>query len=699
MNTPLTVCTLLAFGFGTLVMLGWLAAAAAPLAIHLWSRRKYRETPWAAVTFLMAAMRRSARRIQLQQWLLLAVRTLIIVLVVLAVAEPYAGMLAVGGVGGPAHKVLVIDGSYSMANRGDEASRFARAKQLAAQLVRDSSSGDAFTVIEMAQPARQLLGRDVVDRAAIVSQIESLVQTHAGGDLAATVTLIEEALDDVASGRASQRAKLERQEVYFLTDLQRASWQSAGERLKALSQRAAVVIVDLGSQAATNLAVTRLDTADAFVVAGGEMMIEAMLHEFGDQPRTGGVVELVVDGVPVAEQTLAAVPAAGEAAVRFSHRFRSPGEHTVAVRAAGDRLEIDNTRWLVVPVRDEVRALCVAGKAGAARYLASALDPDPGDDSPLVPVVVSEGDLAEIELAKFDCVFLCNVSQLTASEAERLTRYAAGGGGVVVFLGDRVRPDGYVVRGARSEERGDRISDSVDLLPARVGEVVSQPQFGLDPLEYRHPIAAPFRGRERAGLLTTPVGRHFRLELPSDRAGVEVAAALAGGDPFIVTAPLGRGRVVLVATDCSLASVDEVTGEPWTAWPTWPSFLPLVREMMAYAVGGERSGRQQAVGTALGGSRATSILRVTRPDGRTDFLQVSDAMAGGEWNYADTDVSGIYSVRGDAAGEPRAFAVNVDTAESDLARIELGDLPEGLLVRSTPTDAADVGTRQIVTRF
>src|SRR4051812_48548838 len=109
---------ILAFGFSNLAMLGWLAAAAAPLLIHLWSRRRYREVPWAAITFLLAAMRRSSRRIQLQQWLLLAVRTLIIVLVVLAVAEPYGiGSLGNGPHGAAVHHVLVIDGSYSMAYR------------------------------------------------------------------------------------------------------------------------------------------------------------------------------------------------------------------------------------------------------------------------------------------------------------------------------------------------------------------------------------------------------------------------------------------------------------------------------------------------------------------------------------------------------------------------------------------------------
>src|SRR6185503_18119715 len=110
-GTPLP----LAIGFGNLLMLGWLGAAAAPLIIHLWNKRKYREVSWAAVEFLLAAMRKNARRVQLQQWLLLAVRTLLIVLVVLAVAEPFLERAGLSFVAGErTHKLLVLDGSFSM---------------------------------------------------------------------------------------------------------------------------------------------------------------------------------------------------------------------------------------------------------------------------------------------------------------------------------------------------------------------------------------------------------------------------------------------------------------------------------------------------------------------------------------------------------------------------------------------------------
>jgi hypothetical protein len=48
--------------------------------IHWWSRRRFQETSWAAMEFLLAALRKNARRLRLEQWLLLAVRMAILAL-------------------------------------------------------------------------------------------------------------------------------------------------------------------------------------------------------------------------------------------------------------------------------------------------------------------------------------------------------------------------------------------------------------------------------------------------------------------------------------------------------------------------------------------------------------------------------------------------------------------------------------------
>jgi hypothetical protein len=709
----------LAFGFGSLAMLGWLAAAAAPLLIHLWSRHRFREAPWAAMQFLLAAMRKNARRLQLQQWLLLAIRTLIIALVVLAVAEPYGEQLLAGGSSVPTHKFLVLDGSYSMDYRDDNATRFDRAKKSAAAIVHNSRPADSFTVILMAAPAKIILGREIIDHAAVVAEIDALKQSHTSADLPGALTLIEDA---IKQGQADRRLAA-RHEVYFFTDLQRKTWvpgshaprgnpipsrsrgngasdsattQSVGivrshaergnealnDQITALSKQTAIALIDIAQPNSDNLAITSLHASSPFVTTNRETTFDVTLHQFADRPRGQCVIELLVDGEPVGEQTVD-VAAGSDAVARFTHRFQSPGHHAIEARAANDRLPVDNTRWLVVPVRDEIRVLCIAGRSGAARYIADALNPNPTGDSPIRPVVVSEGDLADIDLAGFDVVFACNVAQFTPSEAQRLARYAAAGGGVVFFLGDRVVTDNYNTLNKNTKQ---------SLIPAQLGPIISQPSFGLDPLEYRHPIVAPFRGRERAGLLTTPVARYHRLELPRDRAGVAIAAAMQNGDPFIVTAPLGRGRTILVATDGSLTSVDATSGEPWTSWPTWPSFLPLIRELLAYATSGQQQEWQQLVGAPITSNvlpanlqhALPGSLRIERPDGQSAPLSVN---SGTDWSYTDTNLSGIYTLHGLAENATLQFAVNVDTTESDLAKAGPQQLPPELNIGSISNEA------------
>jgi hypothetical protein len=704
---------LLAFGFSNLAMLGWLAAAAAPLLIHLWSRHRFREAPWAAMQFLLAALRKNSRRLQIQQWLLLALRTLLIAMVVLAVAEPFGENLAAGRGSAPAHYVLVIDGSFSMAYRDGETSCFDRARSLAADLVRNSRAGDSFTVMLMGTPPKTIVGRETVDHAAIVSQIESLTQTHTRADLTATLEIVDTAFADIA--KAARAPK--RHEVYFFTDLQQSTWQDVDSdrtqaneaasqarpadtqinaRLSALAERAAVEVIDLGQPGASNLAVTRVAPSEPFVTVGQEIGIAATLQQFGQQPRLACRVELLVDDVPVAQQTVD-VLAGGEANVQFSYRFNSPGEHTVEMRAEDDRLKMDDSRWLVVPVREEIRVLCVAGHEGAAKYVADALNPNAQPQSAIKPTVVSDGQLAEMELAEFDCIFMCNVAQLAATEGQRLTRYVEAGGGIVFFLGDRIDPASY--NALAPSHPGNEPAQP--LLPARVGDLVSDPQFGIVPLDYRHPIVGPFRGRERAGLLTTPVSRYFQLDLSQSSSEAQVAVATRSGDPLIVTAPLGRGRIAVVATDGSLSSIDPATGEPWTLWPTWPSFLPIVRELLANIGGGDGQMREQTVGATLHGSIAVTLssvaanepLQITCPDGRTALASTQTTTSGVEWSFDDTDVSGVYSLRGLPEFKLRQYAVNVDTIESDLARIQPDDLPANVIVETTMQNATgDIGT-------
>ncbi len=625
-------------------MLGWLAVAAAPILIQLLSRRKYRETPWAAMEFLRAAVQRRSRRIRFEQWLLLAVRTLLIVLVVSAVAEPYvdsSGMALSPGQG--VHRVLVFDGSFSMAYKPADKTRFDRAKELARRIVEESSQSDAFSLMLMSRRPRAIVNA-ALDRAAILREIDDLRLPHERAELPPAIAQLRRLVAETRE----QSPRLDRHEVYFLTDLQRTTWApklsetAQAEFLRQTSElanSAALIVLDVGRPHADNLAVVDLRPVDPPVLAGRVASLRVSLKNFGRRARPRQNVDLLVDGRRIARKEVDVSPG-GSAEVEFSYLFDAPGDHSIEVVAPGDALDIDNHRFLALPVRREIRVLCIDGRPsgerfqGAADYLAVALAPREqlSGNAGFRVETAAESALLERNLADYDCLFLCNVARFSAGEAHALSAYLQGGGGVVFFLGDRVRAESY---NRELGVAGQGRAGGAEILPARLGEVVYRPQFRLDPLGFRHPILQAFRGRGQSGLLTTPIFNYFKLSPPNDSSATTVLA-LADGDPLIVERRVGQGRVVLVAT----------SAEPgWSALPLWPSFVPLVQEIAAFCA--------------------------------ADRLQQCNVMVGDRaaLSFADTAQSGIHVVRLDPPpGDERMFAVNVDPLESDLARIELEEL-------------------------
>ncbi len=178
-----------------------------------------------------------------------------------------------------------------------------------------------------------------------------------------------------------------------------------------------------------------------------------------------------------------------------------------------------------------------------------------------------------------------------------------------------------------------------------------------------------FRGRGEKALLTTPVFQYYKLEIPQDSAARKVLS-LGNGDPLVVEEAIARGRVVLIGTSAEVA---------WSGFPLWPSFVPLVQEMLSYLVAGETVKRNLTVGEPIAvtapATAADSPATVQTPDGRSLnlALRLHGETAGLE--FADTGRSGFYIVQiGSPLNRREEFAVNVDPKESDLAQLTLEEL-------------------------
>lgn len=671
--------------FSNPLMLWGLGAASVPILIHLLNRRRYREMPWAAMRFLLAALQKNRRRIRVEQWLLLAVRTLLVVLVVLAMARPFLESLGAIALlpGQRTHWVLVLDGSMSMDATAGGTSRFEHAKRLAAQLVRATRQGDGVSVVLMADPPRAVIGAPAFRREAVAKEIGDVTLPHGGTNLPASFAKVEEVLAG---------SDIPRKEVVFLTDLQAASWNRGGgadEGLKRAlarlsARRARSTVIDLGAPGGSNRAVTDLRLDPPIVTPGAPVTVRAVVRNFGRQ-GTGDVrARLVLDGALGPEEVVALGPGE-ERAIAFATEFDAPGDHVAEVRIDPDVLKLDDRRRLVVPVREAVRVLLVDGDPNPevlkseTAFLAEALNPQGGAEgedarpvSPLATEVVGESQLAGRDLAAYDAVVLANIARFTQAEASALDAFLKQGGGVVVFGGDRVVPENYNQL---------LFADGKGPLPARIGATVGDPgrsekPFEFDALGFKHPLVAPFSGESpgvTASLTNVKTVRFHRLELPKGSTA-QVALAFSGGDPAIVEAPRHRGRVVLVATSADTA---------WTTWPLHQSFPPVMEQIALLAASGRVAERNVRVGQpiiqAFPPGAAGAEVTVRRPSGSPAPARIAPDGDVGLLQFDGTDLSGVYhAMIGSPVNREVDFAANPDPAESDPAKLDAPGLKAAL---------------------
>ena len=710
------------------------AAVAVPLLVHLLFRKRYQIVPWAAIRFLLVAERRHRRRID--QWLLLTLRVLALLLPLVAMAATTkwaedlwqrvkTGQLETVANTPRTHHVLVIDGSLSMSVKGDDGrTRFERAVEQAESMVRNGNAGDGYSVVFVAGPPQSVVPGPSNDADKVATEIGTLKVAHTAAD-------ITPALAHVADILARSPRAYPRRQVTFLADLQRSSWSAAmpkpdappPEAWKRITDRADVAVVDLARADLDNLTVADLTLADPVPIVDAATTVTASVQNYGRTERRLVRVELLIGRpspggtetlVPIEQKPIEVIPAGGRASVTFAlegpARLRDRGIHVIQARLVdGDDLAADDTRSIAVEVRDGLHVMIADGKKGeieplnrAGEYLARALAP-PGATLSQTPArlfrpgerppesldqrwIRSTTELTDPNLgdmAGADCVFLCDVPTITPEVVARLEAHLKRGGGVVIGMGPNV---------AANRDLYNRLlyADGNGLLPGPLGEVVTSPpddpQYRLfaDDDAFRRPPLAAFRAdKDRAALAAlTWFKSYIRMDAPPDgRARRVLSFVPASGmapdgrkpDPAVVEWPRHRGRAVVFTSTFN---------NNWTNWPAAPTYVPFVHELLQFTAANPdrhtiRAG--DAIEEFFPASSAGLSAGLSGPDGLSATLPIVLQDEAAVARFTETNISGIYRL-GVGGARDRAFAVNVPEsspgggAESDLKRVDPNEL-------------------------
>ena len=694
-------------GFVNPALVAGTALAAVPLLIHLLNRRRYRPMPWAAMRFVLAAYRKTRRRVRFENLLLLLLRMGAVALLALAVARPFASG---GGALGPLTErrrdvVLILDSSASTGYREEVSTIHERIVQRAGKIAGELDGGRGDRLFLISAGARpRLYGWQAPQKA--LSLLATLNRpTDEPLDLGAALGEVIALVEEDAAGTDQSTLELR-----LLTDLQRQVFaallgtESSGDgeveapeaRTPPLAEALArigeygleLIVEDLGPTPTRppNLAIVGLGPTEGLLAPGAPVEIAVTLANHGESPRPAERVALAVDGnrLPVRRVD---VPAGGTGEVLFSVELGESGPHTLEAELDGDRLSIDDRRAGVVLAPPPVRVLVINGapaddiEEDEVGYLMLALEPLPLGEgsvrSGITPFDARERTVdalasADLDLRQVDVVVLANVPVVPDRALAMLEEWVAAGGSLVVALGSRVAD-------LTSVNRRMFRPDGSGLLPAellrRVSVARRESYFSVSEFDSEHPALSVFADEAWKPFLTEVPVYEFVAARPVADARVLAFLDDEERSPLLIERSFDLGEVFLLTSSFAPA---------WSDLPRSPrTLIPLVHEWLRYAGARHELGREIEAGRSLslllrGFPRAPALRR---PDQSLKALDGEpEELADGRWRLPpipgeETERVGLYAV--DLEGVPsEPFAVQLDPGESDLTRLAPSEIAE-----------------------
>ncbi|RIK80697.1 MAG: hypothetical protein DCC68_10520 [Planctomycetota bacterium] len=386
------------------------AAATGPVIIHLLNRRRFRVVHWAAMDFLREAIRRNRRILELRDLLLLALRTLAVLLFGLALARPFvpadaplawrialpagAGALACGlaaatlgsaprgraalttaavGLGAvaiyygaepywdttaqasvvasdptqPVHAVLLVDNSLSM-SYALERSLLDDAKARALALIDRLPEGSHIAVLPVCGPLDQFGLDPYPNKDDARAAVGRIAAVDRQASVASAVALARDACTQAPEFPAAAKR------VVLFGDQQEINWpEGAAAQIADLPE---FQVVDVSATDPANASVASVELEDGVADTLSPAKIIARVRYSGREPRENVQVSLWVEDEEVASQTIDRLEDGATREIAFHHQFDTslaPGEmrHVpVRVSLPSDRLTMDDSRALAATV-------------------------------------------------------------------------------------------------------------------------------------------------------------------------------------------------------------------------------------------------------------------------------------------------------------------------------------------------------------
>lgn len=621
---------------------------------------------------------------------------------------------------GPVAAALIIDTSPTMGYKYHNHTRLEDAKDMARWLMDRFPMGSQVAVLGNEGSSRmnqdRLSAERQLDRVTVEGKAADLTE-----QIQAAVTMV-------------RKSELERREVYVLSDMRERAWkniatanlessisgESKTEAIATTERQPKVLLqlIDVGvpDEDIRNWGLDELKLSSESVIPGGSVTLDVAMGALEGETKEQVMVELlaepvdrrptisrdgkwVVPDLKLLDRQVVQPGSTGGTNLRLLWKDLAEGTNHAMLRLSrADPLESDNELFLTVEAKDQGRSLVISDSAVDGGLVALMLAPPASNSSDNKETQISDKQtgvdveprsrIAQIDLAKYSTVILFNPSELSGDDADKLSSWVQGGGGLMVVLG----PDAKWNTEAGS---GNNVGGLANLLPGRVrglkrlqnnttNEGDSPKPTGetvvLNPLLESHPLWNIFeRPAKEIPWVNYPINQYWEIESLEESAAVIANASLTD-HPILIESLRGAGRIIVM----TLPYPEPNPREPWselytTSADAWPGFALFLGTVQYLATQNKHPLNYSVGATAVlenNPKEFPKAYELLQPNGEVIRVEADeDAL-----QYTYTQQPGQYRLRGVRARGPlvRGFSVNIDREELSLKKVNRLDLEAGI---------------------
>jgi hypothetical protein len=612
-----------------------LLAASIPIIIHLLNLRKLKKIEFSTLQFLKELQKNKIRKIKLKQWLLLALRVLIILCIVTAFARPTLVGVSVGGTTSAAKTtaVFILDDTFSMSVIDQEGSYFNQAKESIKDILGQFEEGDEFGLIFVShQP-------DEIEMTSNLTKFRDEVNSSA---ISFTSNKLNNAI--IKAAELIGNAKNFNKEIYLFTDFQKGRLANENEITdlkEQLGEQVRLYSFNYGGKEVFNFGIDNLKINTQIFEKDKPVKFDATIKNYSDRAKDNLVVSLFINGERLAQQSLNLNPGESKIA-NLEASAKTFGYNEALVEIEEDDFLEDNKRYTSFLIPEKIPVLILADNLNDTKLIEAALSSVSEQDYFDIAIKKTE-QISGTQLNNFQVIILVSSNFMNARE--KVKQFLSLGKGIIIFPSSETNPKGF-----NNSLSAIGLTSAGSFVKTERGQSI---QF--NEIDFNHPLFENIFMDEKKKQIESPdIYSYFKIN--SGGKGKSIIK-LEDESSFLSEYLISEGKVLLF--NCSPVF-------SWSDFPIKGIFAPLVTKSVMYLSAYNKSESNYLAGETINvnvSARTLPQIKVMRPDNSEDFINMNENQATDFISYSSTFTGGNYKF---FSGEKllATVSVNTDPAES-----------------------------------